>query len=120
MRELEKNSEIPNVIHMMNRKDYLNLIYDKNNRPYDVVVDFNLPVWDQESRCKHCQEMEKAFIVAAYSFKQSSEGLEGREVFFLRYHINEEDDDNWKVFEELHQYSTIPWLSISAAGTKKQ
>jgi len=54
MKELEKNSEIPNVIHMMKKDDYINLIYDKKNRPYDVVVDFNLPVWDQANRCSHC------------------------------------------------------------------
>lgn len=69
MREHEKNSELPNVIHMMKHDDYVNLIFNKKNRPYDVVVDFNLPTWDQDSRCTHCKEMEVNFLLAALSFK---------------------------------------------------
>ena len=97
---------------------YNKYIYNKYPRPYDAIVFFNLDAKEQEERCQHCTTAEKYYQQAAYSFRNDQgAGTGEREIFFFRFHLNLSDPDSMYIFANVHRYSTIPWLSVSAEDT---
>jgi len=114
MKELEHKSEVPNIIVIKDVETYLNLVLVKEDRPYDVVVFFNLSPEEAQERCEHCVLSEAQFGQLAYSFVQqrsSKSDEHERIVFFCLFHLD--TDDKIRVFSHNHGYSTIPWLSVS-------
>ena len=117
MKTLEHKSEIENVIVVKDIEMYRKLVLPQEDRPYDVVVLFNLDVEDQKARCEHCITMEVQYNQLVYSFiqdrKKKHEDKE-RNVFFLLYHLDSQD--KIEVFRDYHHFSTIPILAVSPEG----
>lgn len=80
MYELEKKS----IGHVIELTPDLFLEYvQKNPRPYDVVMMWNIP----PGKCDHCQEVSKEFYQAAYSFysyRSNPSALNNKKIFFVK------------------------------------
>mmetsp|Transcript_15345 Transcript_15345/g.23634 ORF Transcript_15345/g.23634 Transcript_15345/m.23634 type:complete len:234 (+) Transcript_15345:3-704(+) len=116
MQALEHKSEVDNIIIFEDIQTYQNLVLQYENRPYHVVVLFNLKPEEQQERCEHCMITEQQFSQLAYSFVQDRSAkheTEQKPVFFVIFHLD--SDEKISLFTGFHGHTTIPILSVSAA-----
>lgn len=73
MEELQhSHNAYPNGVINIDINDvdiYKKYVLDHTNRPYDVIVLFNMEKSQWDERCNHCRLMETNFLEAAASFQ---------------------------------------------------
>ena len=113
MYELEK-SAVGGVINL-NADQYLEYV-QKNPRPYDVVILWNVP----PGKCDHCEAVSDEFNQAAYSFyshRKDPAKLNNKKIFFAKI-LFVQEGGIMNVFKNAG-FTTIPYLTVSPLDLKR-